>query len=889
MKNHKKLILLFFALMLSVSVLHIARAEEGKATVSFSMHDPEKTYMAGDTINMDVMLSNNPGKLSKLVVSVSYDSEILEYTGISFKDSILSTWNTKLWNASPKQIWMATNSVSQYSSADRLVCTLSFRALAATGGTRVTPSSISMNSSNMSMTGYRYGAEAVTISIAEYTPSVIPVSGITLNKDSVMLIEGAETTLSAAVTPENATDPTVVWSSNNKSVAAVEQNGKIKALAEGSAVITARAGNMTAHCQVTVQSNTPELKKGYIVDLDTPETNVAPGANVPVTVSVSSGSEDTDRLKYYNAMDMTVAYDRSKLTFLGIADNSEDYKVTDRASDGTVRLQRFGSKMSLGKAVTLNFQTAGNASGSAEILFVNAYLDKSENAALDDAPPAIMRNRVVTLLIGSESAVYHVNLPAGYEAGNSSVATPAEDYVFTLVKDGHYDYTVKASINGNTITLADKEGNGQYLISAGRISGDVTITVEKTPRAYSVVTLGNAASDVALTGGSSASYGTPYTFTITCEAGYQYSIVMTAGDSRIFGVNPTENGNVYTYTIPGEKITGTVSINVSKSKKGSSSDNSGNDSPNGGNSGGNSSNGNGISNGSGSNSGNSSTGSGNSSGNSSTGSGSSSGTSIYRGTTGGSSTYTGSSGSVLNGQQTVTAGNNLYVVTFSGSAKDLLKGSSTVKSGEDYTFEFTGENKENYVITAAVDGREAEIIDNEDGTYTVKAVAGNLKISAEPTEKYASISDMELKIYRYLKLDGKDMYLITVKGDPGTGNVFVYDLNPMYYSEKYGAYCYLVISDQDENQTLSDAEELITTGVGNISTIYYDGDINGSKRVDINDMQLVYNMYNAKFDDFTAEASMLKFLRADLAADPTSRMKLDVSDVLAVYSPVSKS
>ena len=73
MKNHKKLILLFFALMLSVSVLHIARAEEGKATVSFSMHDPEKTYMAGDTINMDVMLSNNPGKLSKLVVSVSYD------------------------------------------------------------------------------------------------------------------------------------------------------------------------------------------------------------------------------------------------------------------------------------------------------------------------------------------------------------------------------------------------------------------------------------------------------------------------------------------------------------------------------------------------------------------------------------------------------------------------------------------------------------------------------------------------------------------------------------------------------------------------------------------------------------------------------------------------
>ena len=887
MNNRKKLLLFFILCVLCLSVFGLTGyASEGNTTISFTLQDPEKVYMVGDTINVDVMLSNNPGSLSKVVVSVSYDKEVLEYVGINFRNSIFSTWSTKIWNLAPQQIWMSTNSVSQYSSENGLVCTLSFRALAKTEGTRVTPSSISMNSSKTSMSGYRYGSEAVTIPIAEYTATTIPVSGILLSKDSVMLVEGQSTNLTAAVIPDNATDPTVTWSSNNKAVAEVDQNGKITALTAGTAVISARAGSMTDKCTVTVQSSTPELRRGYIVDLDTEETNVAPGATIPVTVQVDAGTEDKNNLSYYNAVDMTIAYDKSKLTFLGLSGGSSDFQVTSLTSEGTVRLQRFGSKMTMGDAVTLNFQTAGNATGSAEIAFQSAYLDKSENASLDDAPPATMRSRVVTLQIGSESAIYRVTLPAGYEAGNGATATPSSDYTFSIKKAANYDYVVKATIGGQVYTLADKTGTGQYVLSAGKITGDIAITVEKTPCTYSVTVLGNGKEDVNLIGGDKAVYGTSYPFTVTHADGYQYTAVLTAGGTRISGVNPTVNGKVYTYTIPGDQITGTIAINVSKtSQSGTNNGNTNNGNTNNGNTNNGSTN-NGTSNNGSTNGG--TTGGGTTSG------GSTSGGSTYTGNRypvygSGGSTYTSGSGSVQNGQQTITgnSGNTLNLVTISGDAKDLIEGPSTVKAGEDYTFTFKGDNKDDYVITATVDGEEVEIIDNGDGTYTIKEVKGNLQIIAEPTEKAAAMNAVEISVYRYIKLDGQDMYLITAVGTPGTGQIYTYDSNPMYYSEKYGAYCYLLISDQDASQIVAEAKNVVRAEDGRISMISYDGDVNSSKRVDSNDSKLVYEMYNAEFTEFTAEASMLRFLQADLSADPASAMCLDVSDVLAVNHPAS--
>lgn len=82
----------------------------------------------------------------------------------------------------------------------------------------------------------------------------MPVSGVALDKTSAELQVGKTLTLTATVTPDNATDKTVTWTSNNDAVATVDTNGVVTAKAEGTATITATSGGKTATCTVTVKA-----------------------------------------------------------------------------------------------------------------------------------------------------------------------------------------------------------------------------------------------------------------------------------------------------------------------------------------------------------------------------------------------------------------------------------------------------------------------------------------------------------------------------------------------------------------------------------------------------------------------------------------------------------
>ena len=78
------------------------------------------------------------------------------------------------------------------------------------------------------------------------------VEKVTLDKDKLILEEGQEETLEATVTPSNASDTTVTWKSNDESIATVE-NGKVKAIKEGTTTITASSKDgPKATCKVTV-------------------------------------------------------------------------------------------------------------------------------------------------------------------------------------------------------------------------------------------------------------------------------------------------------------------------------------------------------------------------------------------------------------------------------------------------------------------------------------------------------------------------------------------------------------------------------------------------------------------------------------------------------------
>lgn len=88
--------------------------------------------------------------------------------------------------------------------------------------------------------------------------TTVRVTGVSLNNNNLSLNVGNTSTLTATVTPSNATNKAVTWSTNNGAVASVN-NGVITAISNGTAIITVTTidGNYSASCTVTVNTTTP--------------------------------------------------------------------------------------------------------------------------------------------------------------------------------------------------------------------------------------------------------------------------------------------------------------------------------------------------------------------------------------------------------------------------------------------------------------------------------------------------------------------------------------------------------------------------------------------------------------------------------------------------------
>lgn len=98
---------------------------------------------------------------------------------------------------------------------------------------------------------------SVTVNKATDTApdDTVAVTSVMLNKSTLTLNIGGEETLMATVKPDNATNKTVSWQSDKPEVASVV-SGKVTAIAEGTAIITATADGKSDTCTVTVNKAT---------------------------------------------------------------------------------------------------------------------------------------------------------------------------------------------------------------------------------------------------------------------------------------------------------------------------------------------------------------------------------------------------------------------------------------------------------------------------------------------------------------------------------------------------------------------------------------------------------------------------------------------------------
>ena len=131
---------------------------------------------------------------------------------------------------------------------------------------------------------------------------VIDVGSVSLSKTEVTLTEGDSETVTATVKPDDATDKTVTWTSSDNAVATVD-GGKITAVKEGEATITAKAGDKTATCKVTVEKKVIAVES---VELDKAELELTDGESAALVATVKP-DDATDKAVTWSSSDPEVA------------------------------------------------------------------------------------------------------------------------------------------------------------------------------------------------------------------------------------------------------------------------------------------------------------------------------------------------------------------------------------------------------------------------------------------------------------------------------------------------------------------------------------------------------------------------------------------------------
>ena len=238
-------------------------------------------------------------------------------------------------------------------------------------------------------------------------------------------------------------------------------------------------------------------------------------------------------------------------------------------------------------------------------------------------------------------------------------------------------------------------------------------------------------------------------------------------------------------------------------------------------------------------------------------------------------------------------------VVFTGNGVEDAASGNASSMGKNMPYYFTLNQREScdYTVTAyyqplatpTASKRPATVRSLGNGKYVVEAVnyndylyryanSWNLVVKVEKVSQKAE----EVTVSKYLELNDKTMMLVTVKGTPEGGKAFTYDGNTMYKVNAYGTdqYAWLVIVDKGQTLTQEEAAAKVAiSAADNVVTITRGFDVNMTGKVDVNDAQLVYDMYNGTYSDFT-KVSVEKFLRADVNATKA----VDHTDAVAIVN-----
>ena len=239
---------------------------------------------------------------------------------------------------------------------------------------------------------------------------VIEVTSVSLNNSIIGLYIGETYTLEASVRPENANDKTALWSSSKPEVASVDDSGKVTGLAEGTAVITAKAGKKSATCSVSVKRKAIPVES---VSLNKTETTIEVGNTETLTATVNPADAD-------------------------------DPTVTWSTSDAAIATVKDGVVTAIAEGTAVITAKAGNKSASCIVTVPHVWVPVES---------ITLNKKETTIAVGNSETLTATVLPAN--ADDPSVTWSSSDESVATVKDG----VVTAIAEGTAVITATAEGD----------------------------------------------------------------------------------------------------------------------------------------------------------------------------------------------------------------------------------------------------------------------------------------------------------------------------------------------------------------------------------------------------------------------------------------------
>ena len=192
-------------------------------------------------------------------------------------------------------------------------------------------------------------SKSFSVTQAGNPPAVIAVESVTLNKETLELEKGNTFQLVATVLPANATDKTLSWSSTDSQIVSVE-HGLIKAVSEGEATISVKAGECTAKCVVTVPKHEIPVTS---VSLDKSEAEIEVGKTLQLTATVLP-EDATDKTLSWSSSDSQIAsVENGLITAISVGEATISVKAGEQEASCQVKV--------LAECLSLRYKTITGA------------------------------------------------------------------------------------------------------------------------------------------------------------------------------------------------------------------------------------------------------------------------------------------------------------------------------------------------------------------------------------------------------------------------------------------------------------------------------------------------------------------------------------------------